>query len=155
MHIFITPFGMSFGVLYSGIHLIKPDHVIVLTSLEAAQNVEITVAAAREVHANFTVEVHTIKDPFAGFVQGRQLATVLAQRLRAQNEGGENRYTVSLTGGTTALQDAAKCLADQLQAREVALIDRRDEQEKRTNPLEVGELIEIPKDYTSSQHLPL
>ena len=155
MHIFITPFGMSYGVLYSGIHLIKPDHVIVLTSLEAAQNVEITVAAARELHANFTVEVHTIKDPFAGFVQGRQLVTVLAQRLRAQEDEDENRYTVSLTGGTTALQDAAKCIADQLQAREVALIDRRDEQEKRTNPFVVGELIEIPKDHTSSQHLPL
>ena len=88
-------------------------------------------------------------------MQGRQLATVLAQRLRAQKEGGEYRYTVSLTGGTTALQDAAKCIADQLQAREVALIDRRDEQEKRTNPFVVGELIEIPKDHTSSQHLPL
>ena len=72
----------------------------------------ITVAAAREIHANFTVEVHTIEDPFAGFVQGRQLAIVLAQRLRAQKDEAENRYTISLTGGTTALQDAAKCLAD-------------------------------------------
>lgn len=150
MHIFITPLGMSYGVLYSGVHLIKPDHVIVLTSLEAEKNVEITVAAARKIHTNFTVEVHTIKDPFAGFVQGRQLATALAQRLRAQEDGDENRYTVSLTGGTTALQDAAKCLADQLQAREVALLDRRSEQEKRTNPLVVGELIEIPKDDVPS-----
>lgn len=155
MHIFITPLGMSYGVLYSGIHLLKPDHVIVLTSSEGAKNVKITVAAARKIHASFTVEVHTIEDPFAGFVQGRQLATLLAQRLHAQKGTGENRYTVSLTGGTTALQDAAKCLADQLQAREVALIDRRNEQEKRTTPLVVGELIEIPKDYISSQHLPL
>ena len=144
MHIFITPFGMSYGVLYSGILLTKPDHVIVLTSPEAAKNVEITVAAARKIHANFTVEVHTVNDPFKGFVQGRQLATVLAQRLRAHKDRDENRYTVSLTGGTTALQDAAKYLANQLQAREVALIDRRNEQEKRTNPLVVGELIEIP-----------
>ena len=150
MHIFITPLGMSYGVLYSGIHLIKPDHVIVLTSLEAAKNVEIAIAAARKIHSNFTLEVHTIEDPFAGFVQGRQLATVLAQQLCSQEDRDENRYTVSLTGGTTALQDAAKCLADQLHAREVALIDRRDEQEKRTNPLVVGELMEIPKDYTSS-----
>lgn len=144
MHIFIAPLGMSYGVLYSGIHLTKPDHVIVLTSPEAAQNLEIAVAAARKIHPNFTVEIHTIEDPFDGFVQGRQLATALARQLCSQEDGNENRYTVSLTGGTTALQDAAKCLADQLQAREVALIDRRDEQEKRTNPLVVGELIEIP-----------
>ena len=144
MHIFIAPLGMSYGVLYSGIHLIKPDHVIVLTSPEAAQNLEIAIAAARKIHANFTVEIHTLEDPFDGFVQGRQLATALARQLCSQEDGNENRYTVSLTGGTTALQDAAKCLADQLQAREVALIDRRDEQEKRTNPLVVGELIEIP-----------
>ena len=150
MHIFITPLGMSYSVLYSGIYLIKPDHVIVLTSLEAAKNVEIAIAAARKIHPNFTVEVHTIEDPFAGFVQGRQLATVLAQRLCSQEDEDENRYTVSLTGGTTALQDAAKCLADQLHAREVALIDRRNEQEKRTHPLVVGELIEIPKDYAAS-----
>ena len=150
MHIFITPLGMSYGVLYSGIYLTKPDHVIVLTSPEAAKNVEIAIAAARKIHSNFTLEVHTIEDPFAGFVQGRQLAIVLAQRLRPQEDGAENRYTVSLTGGTTALQDAAKCLADQLHAREVALIDRRNEQEKRTNPLVIGELIEVPKDYTSS-----
>ena len=149
MHIFITPFGMSYGVLYSGILLTKPDHVIVLTSPEAAKNLEIAVAAARKTHANFTVEVHTLKEPFTGFAQGRQWATVLAQRLCTQKDRDENRYTVSLTGGSTALQDAVKRLADQLQAREVALIDRRNEREKQTNPLVVGELIEIPKDYPS------
>ncbi len=126
MHIFITPFGMSYGVLYSGILLTKPDHAIVLTSPVAAKNVEITVAAARKIHPNFTVEIYTIEDPFAGFVQGRQLAIMLAQQLCAHEDGNENRYTVSITGGTTALQDAAKCLADQLQARQVALIDRRN-----------------------------
>ena len=150
MHIFITPLGMSYGVLYSGILLTKPDHVIVLTSPEAAKNLEIAVAAARKTHAAFTVEIHTIEDPLGGFMQGRQLAIMLARQLRAQDNKNENRYTVSLTGGSTALQDAAKRLADQLQAREVALIDRRNEREKRTNPLMVGELIEIPKDYTSS-----
>ncbi len=144
MHIFITPLGMSHGALYSGILLTRPDHVIAITSEQAAQNVDIVVGAARKVHPNFAIEVHTIADPFVGFAEGRQLASVLAHRLL---NSGTHQYTVSLTGGTTALQDAAKCLADLLHAREIALVDRRSIEEQRANPLVVGEWVEIPPAY--------
>jgi hypothetical protein len=141
MHILITPLGLTYGVLYSGIVLTRPDHVIVLTSKQAAQNVEVAVNAARHIHPDFTVEVHIVTDPFAGFAEGRQLAARLAQRLRS-NRG--HQYTVSLTGGTTVLQDAAKCLADLLDAREIALVDRRSVEEQKANPFVLGELVEIP-----------
>ena len=144
MNIFITPLGLSYGALYSGILLTQPDHVIVLTSEQAAQNVSTVVEAARKIHPNFTVEVHTISDPFVGFVDGRRLASELAHRLHTSSA---HQYTVSLTGGTTALQDAAKCLADLLGAREIALVDRRSIDEQRANPLVVGELVEIPPAY--------
>lgn len=141
MHTLITPLGLSYGSLYSGILLVRPDHVIVLTSEQAAANIPRVVEAARKEHPDFTIEVHALADPFVGFAEGRRLAQEIAQRLKAN---GEPQITVCLTGGTTALQDAVMSIAQSLGAREIALVDRRGVEEQRQQPFAVGELVEIP-----------
>lgn len=46
MHIFMTPLGMAYGSLYSGLLLTRPDHVIVITSQQPAENVDTAVEAS-------------------------------------------------------------------------------------------------------------
>ena len=83
----------------------RPDHVVVITNEEGAELVEYIATQAKSVlNTDFTVEVHTVSDPFTSFLEGRELAKVLARK-----KGSEN--IVNLTGGTTALQDAVQCIA--------------------------------------------
>ncbi len=142
MRILFSPLGLSYGSLFSAIVLTKPDHVVVITSAKAAENIPRVVEAAKRYHPNFTLEHHSIGDPFTGFIEGRELARKLAESARYRGERAE--HIVNLAGGTTALQDAAQCLARALGAREVAVIDRRSPDEQRQNPFVVGELIEVP-----------
>ncbi|HIE28175.1 TPA: hypothetical protein EYP66_12890 [Candidatus Poribacteria bacterium] len=136
MRVLFSPLGMSYGSLFSAIVLTKPDHVVVITSKRAAANIPQVVEQAKPYHPNFTLEYHTLADPFTGFLEGRTLAKSLARKA-----GDEN--IANLVGGTTALQDAVKCLSDLIGAREVAVIDRRPIEEQRANPFFVGELVEV------------
>ena len=113
--------------LFSAIVLTKPDHVVVITSEQAAANIPLVVEQAKQYHTNFTLEYHTVVDPFTGFHQGRKLAKRLTRKA-----GNEN--IANLVGGTTALQDAVKCLSDLTGDREVAVIDRHPIEEQRANP---------------------
>jgi hypothetical protein len=142
MRILFSPLGLSYGSLFSAIVLTKPDHVVVITSVKAAENIPKVVEAAKKYHPQFTLEYHTISDPFVGFTEGRELAIKIAKSEEQRAESVE--YIVNLAGGTTALQDAVQCLARALNAKEVAVIDRRRPDEQRQNPLIVGELIEVP-----------
>ena len=139
MRVLFSPLGMSYGSLFSAIVKTLPDHVVVITSERAAVNLNKVVEEAKRYHPDFTLEYHTIEDVFTGFDEGRKLARELASRNDAGNEN-----IVNLVGGTTALQDAFKCLADLIGAKEVALIDRRTIEEQRANPFAVGELVEVP-----------
>ncbi len=137
-----SPFGLSYGTLYSAILLLRPARVVVVTSAEAVLNLGTTLDAARFFHTHFEWETHVLQDAQAGFVEGRALAPFLTAAAGAEN-------IVNLTGGTTALQDCVKSVADILRrdgknVREVAAIDRRDILEQRRNPLVVGELVEVP-----------
>jgi hypothetical protein len=87
------------------------------------------------------VETHVLEDPLAGFREGRRLARELAT-----SAAGDN--VINLTGGTTALQDCVRSVADILRTqhkkvREVAVVDRRSTDEQRRVPLVVGELVEV------------
>jgi len=100
------------------------------------------IEAAKRYHPDFTLEYHTINDPFVGFIEGREWARKIARSEEQRTESAE--YIVNLAGGTTALQDAVQCIARALGAKEVAVIDRRRPDEQRQNPFVVGELIEVP-----------
>ncbi len=137
-----SPLGLAYGTLYSAILLTRPQRVVVVTSAEAVINMHATLDAARFFHSPFEYETHVLKDPQAGFSEGRQLA-----RLLVAGAGEDN--IINLTGGTTALQDCVRSVADILRRdgqkmREVAAIDRRDILEQRRSPLVVGELVEVP-----------
>ena len=142
MTVLFSPFGLSYGTLYSTILLTRPERVVVVTSAEAVLNLATTLDAARFFHTHFEWETHVLQDAQAGFSEGRALAKFLAASAGAEN-------LVNLTGGTTVLQDCVKSVADILRrngknVREVAAIDRRDILEQRRTPLVVGELVEVP-----------
>jgi hypothetical protein len=142
MTVLFSPLGLAYGTLYSAILLTRPSRVVIVTSSEAIINLHATLDAARFFHTNFEFETHVLEDPQAGFREGRDLARFLAASAGDQN-------IINLTGGTTALQDCVRSVADILRrdnraAREVAAIDRRDVIEQRRSPLVVGELIEVP-----------
>lgn len=144
MIVLFTPLGLAYGSLYSAILLVRPQRVVVVTSLQAIVNLHSAVDAARFYHSKFEVETHLLADPLAGFVEGRSLARNLA---KSASENGEN--VINLTGGTTALQDCVRSVTDvlrilELDVREIAVVDRRDADEQKRVPLVVGELVEVP-----------
>ncbi|HEX9995758.1 MAG TPA: hypothetical protein VGB45_01335 [Abditibacterium sp.] len=142
MTVLFSPLGLAYGTLYSAILLTRPSRVVIVTSAEAIINLHATLDAARFFHTHFEFETHVLDDPQAGFREGRSLARFLAASADGNN-------IINLTGGTTALQDCVRSVADILRregrsAREVAAIDRRDIIEQRRSPLVVGELVEVP-----------
>jgi hypothetical protein len=142
MTVLFSPLGLNYGVLYSAILLVRPSRVVVVTSAQAIGNLHSATDAARFYHSNFEVETHMLDDPLAGFKEGRTLA-----RLLCSSAGEKN--VVNLTRSTTAMQDCVRSLAERLRAaatevREVAVIDRRETEEQKRNPLSLGHLIEVP-----------
>lgn len=142
MTVLFSPLGLAYGTLYSAILLTRPQRVVIVTSAEAIVHLHAALDAARFFHHPFEFETHILEDPQAGFLEGRKLAGFLAA------SSGETNV-VNLTGGTTALQDSIRSVADVLRragasVREVAAIDRRPLLEQRRDPLFVGELVEVP-----------
>lgn len=142
MTVLFSPLGLAYGTLYSAILLTRPSRVVIVTSAEAIINLHATLDAARFFHSPLQFESHVLEDPQSGFREGRDLARFLAASADGHN-------IVNLTGGTTALQDCVRCVADILrregkEVREVAAIDRRDIIEQRRSPLVVGEIVEVP-----------
>jgi hypothetical protein len=142
MRVLFTPLGLNYGFLYSAILLVRPSRLVVVTSKQALVNLHSAVDAARFFHSVFEVETHLLDDPLSGFGEGRRMARLLAA-------SAEDDNVVNLTGGTTAIQDCVRSVADvlrvrQQKVREVAVIDRRDQDEQRRVPLVVGELVEVP-----------
>jgi hypothetical protein len=151
MKILFSPLGLARGSLFSAIVLTKPDHIVVLTSQKGAEAIEEIITHAKVYHPNFAWEHHILQDPFAGFMEGRALARKIGVRFKGRRQEAESEkqetpdeFIANLAGGTTALQDAVKCLADMVGAREIAVIDKRPVQEQQVNPFVVGEWVEIP-----------
>jgi len=139
MRVLFSPLGLSKGSLFTAIVRTQPDRVVVITSQQGSQFVdEITAKAKEGLKKDFTVEVYTVSDPFNSFVEGRGLAKAIVNC-----RGDEN--IVNLTGGPTALQDVVQCIARLLDAKEVAVFDRRPYSEQQENPYWVGEMVEVPK----------
>ena len=141
MTVLFSPLGLTYGTLYSAIMLVRPQRLIVVTSPQAIVNLHSAVDAARFYHSRFEMETHLLDDPLAGFSEGRKLARYLAASAESDN-------IINLTGGTTALQDCVRSVADTLRSqskavREVAVIDRRPTDDQKRSPLVVGELVEV------------
>ena len=141
MTVLFSPLGLAYGTLYSAIMLVRPRRLVVVTSPQAIVNLHSAVDAARFFHSRFEVETHLLDDPLAGFGEGRKLARYLVASAADDN-------IINLTGGTTALQDCVRSVADILRAqhravREVAVIDRRPTHDQKRSPLVVGELVEV------------
>jgi uncharacterized protein (TIGR00288 family) len=139
--VLFSPLGLSNGSLFTAIVLTRPDYVVVITSGEAARNLDSVLTAARRHHPNFQVEHHVLEEPFADFVAARRLARELAQAW-AERKGWQ--FIVNLSGGTTVMQDCVTYLAHLLGARLVAVVDRRPSEEQLRDPLALGELVEVP-----------
>lgn len=151
MTVLFSPLGLAYGSLYSAILLVRPSRAVVVSSRQAVVDLHSAVDAARFFHTSFEVETHLLSDPLAGFAEGRTLARQLVAGAGSQN-------VINLTGGTTALQDCVRSVADILRAqqdpnsnahpliavREVAVVDRRTPEEQKRVPLVVGELVEVP-----------
>lgn len=142
MTVLYSPLGPAYGALYSAILLVRPQRIVVVTSQEAIVNLHSAVDAARFYHTPFEVETHLLEDPLAGFREGRLLARFLAA-------SADDNNIVNLTGGTTAMQDCVRTVADFLReqkkkVKEVAVIDRRPIDDQKRSPLLVGELIDVP-----------
>ena len=142
MTVLFSSLGLSYGVLFSAILLVRPARLVVITSPQAIGNLHSAEEAARFFHSQFEVETHMLDDPLAGFKEARTLARLLTASADCDN-------VVNLTGGTTVMQDCVRSLADNLRAqkkyvREVAVIDRRGHDDQKRAPLVVGELIEVP-----------
>jgi hypothetical protein len=161
MKILFSPLGLTRGSLFSAIVLAKPDHVVILTSQKGAEAIEDIVTHAKDLHPHFTWEYHILQDPFTGFIEGRTLARKIGSRFKNERLGKRNEtqeapdeYIANLAGGTTALQDAIKCLADIVRAQEIAVIDKRPIQEQQANPFVVGEWVEVPPMHGLDSGLP-
>lgn len=137
MRLLLSPLGMSPGLLYSAIMLIKPETVLILTSKEAQTRLPEIFE-----HCNYLGEQVTIKvdDPFLAFDQWERIKPI------AEIVSETDEVWVNITGGTTALQylvqKAARHLIDcGRMVHTVALIDRRGVFEQKANPYEVGEMV--------------
>ena len=83
-----------------------------------------------------------------GLAYGTLYSAIMLVRPRRLVAVADSDNIINLTGGTTALQDCVRSVADILRAqhravREVAVIDRRPTHDQKRSPLVVGELVEV------------
>jgi len=140
--VLITGMGSSFGLLYSAIHHIKPDVVVVITSIKYREN-----ALEATKKAGFTSDnaLHVIEmqDVFCGFAETPGLIKAIWPLI--QNAGS---LVVNLTGGTTAMQWVMQSVFEQarsnhLPVKRVAFVDRRPAVKQQEDPWHLGEIIEV------------
>ncbi len=140
-HLLITPLGRSSGVLYTGLRLLQPNYLVVVTSADVRSSVPDALDQAGYIGPH---HVLVVDNPFTDFGAAKQFMTKEFQRrvVRFQN------VIVNLTGGTTVLQYVADQLGQGagelgVRVRRVALVDRRSPEEQRDSPYQLGELVTL------------
>jgi hypothetical protein len=142
--VLITGMGASFGLLYSAVHHIQPDSVIVITSGKYHENA-IDACKRAGFISDTSINVVEMHDVFCGFAETPGLIkTVWPLMQHAEC------LVVNLTGGTTAMQWVMQSLyekarAEHVPVERVAFVDRRPAVEQQQNPWHLGELVEIEK----------
>gem|GEM_PF-623952 len=143
----VTPLGLSRGVLYSALKLIRPDVLVVVTSEEAGRAIpEILETCGC---SELQTKVVQLADAHYGFKEAKEI--IPGNRDLSKCMGLAGKVVVNITGGTTAMQFAVERLAEvavKLGAtvEKVALVDRRSYEEQRSNPFVCGELVKLDDD---------
>ena len=137
MKILLSPLGLSPGLLYSALILLKPEKTLVLTSKDAGGCLP---EIYRQCGYEGLQEAIFIEDPFLAFDQWERIKP-LVDSIAVTDE-----VWVNITGGTTALQYLIQKAAQYLAScgrsvRTVALIDRRNVLLQKASPYEIGEMV--------------
>lgn len=111
MKVLITPLGSTPGSLQTALEHTHPDLVHVVTSADMWSKHSFGLMYQ---HPAVHWRVLILRDPFAGFLEGRFYARLLSGQYR------HHQITVNLTGGTTALQDCVRNISLLTQAKEIA-----------------------------------
>ncbi|MDN5293999.1 MAG: hypothetical protein PWQ31_1304 [Eubacteriales bacterium] len=138
MEVLISPLGTSPGLLYSALAHVQPQRLIVITSELAAQRLPEILSRAGFTGTWMAV---CVQDPFTCF---HEVDKVWRQIILSFPPWEDGRFTVNITGGTTALQYVVQKVAARLKeegyaVREMALVDRRSREEQEKEPYVVGE----------------
>jgi hypothetical protein len=154
-HLLVAPLGWRPGALYTALLRLRPSNLVVITSPEAKNGVEEACRAAAWTGSRpHVIEVADAHDCFGERV--RVLDDVRPHLLTA------GRVSVSLTGGTTAMQYLVERVAAEaarlgVPVARYAMLDRRPEDEQRREPFVVGECVcldeEAPVDPPASEGL--
>ena len=140
----ITPLGLSPGLLYTALELIRPEKSIIITSEEGKKDIP----KIRDFSAYMgDLEIVTISDPHKGFEE---------IKTRVNNKNIDNwilkadDIIVNLTGGTTVLQYAVELLSRKAErfgkrVTRVAMIDKRSIDEQKRNPFVKGDMVILEK----------
>jgi len=136
----LSPLGLSPGLLYSALVLVKPQALVVVTSGDGKARLEEIIEKSGYQGEKLVL---TVDDAFICFDQGGAIA---GQVIEAS--GPDDTWVINLTGGTTGLQYIIQRTGDQLRSqghkvRYVAMVDRRPVLEQKENPYMVGELVYV------------
>lgn len=139
--VWVTPLGLSRGVLYSALVHTRPDQLLVVSSAQASSAVGEVLQRCGM--ASLPKEVEELTDPQGDFRAARALADHWRPILAAASE-----VVVNLTGGTTVMQHICERLASEardlgVSTRRIALPDRRPPDEQKREPFCLAELVEI------------
>lgn len=142
--VLVTGMGASFGLLYSAVHHVQPDSVIVITSGKFHEH---AIDACRRAGFVSDTNLHIVemRDVFCGFAETPGLIKTVWPLIHHAE-----CLVINLTGGTTAMQWVMQSLyersrAEHLPVERVAFVDRRPAVEQQQNPWHIGELVEIEK----------
>lgn len=140
----VTPLGLSPGLLFSAVRLIRPEQVVIVTSRQGAE-----LAPGALAQAGYEGPWHMVEmaDPHAGFAEVPRVLDEVRWHVAGRRPGAP--VVVNYTGGTTAIQYAVGRVAEDLQAaghpvRRVAIVDRRPPEVQRADPYRVGEVVDLP-----------
>ncbi|NCB38596.1 MAG: TIGR02221 family CRISPR-associated protein [Erysipelotrichia bacterium] len=142
--ILVSGMGASFGLLYSAVHLVKPNTVIVVTS-EAFKDKAVDASVRAGFIDQNNLHIVTMHDVFCGFKE----TPALLENIWPTIQDAES-LVINLTGGTTAMQWVMqsafeKARNNNIPVERVAFVDRRSSVEQQQNPWHLGEIVEIEK----------
>ncbi|MDR7420775.1 MAG: TM1812 family CRISPR-associated protein [Armatimonadota bacterium] len=141
--VFVTPLGLSPGVLYSGLVKLQPPVALVVTSREGQGLLSEAAHRAgfdeKQLHSYVVQDAH---DCFAEREGVEQWARFMLLETR--------RIVINVTGGTTGLQYLVEAVGRRgerlgLDVERVALIDRRVPEEQRRSPYVAAELVPLDR----------
>jgi len=145
-HLLVTPLGLSPGVLYTALHELEPDRVLVLTSPAAHPGLAEAVDRAG---FGGDLEVVEVGDPHVGYEEAN---AILQEKdgVLMQTFMGCGEATINMTGGTTLLGWMAGEVARRAErtiavVRRVALVDRRPPEAQRADPWVCGTVVALDR----------